>query len=72
MGDVIVRVIDLPDTIPGVTVLDENGDYNIYLNARTSKDGYEEAVRHELHHIDKEHFYSPKTVKECEEEANYA
>ena len=68
MDEVIVRVIDLPDTIPGVTVLDENGDYNVYLNGRLSKDNYDEAVRHELQHIDKEHFYKDKPVLECEDE----
>lgn len=71
MGDVIVRVIDLPDAISGVTVLDENGDYNVYLSARTSKDGYDEALQHELRHIRKEHFYIEKPVQKCEDEANY-
>lgn len=69
MGDVIVRVIDLPDTIPAVTVLDENGDYNVYLNGCLSKDSHDEAVRHELRHINKEHFYIEKPVRECEDEA---
>ena len=69
MDNVIVRVIDLPDAIPAVTVLDDNGDYNIYLNGRLSKDNYDEAVRHELRHINKEHFYKEKPVRECEDEA---
>lgn len=64
-----MRVIDLPDTIPGVTVLDENGDYNVYLNGRLSKDNYDEAVQHELRHINKEHFYQDMPVRECEDEA---
>ena len=69
MGEIIVRVIDLPDSVSGVTVLDENGDYNIYLNGRLSYDSYNEAVKHELRHINKEHFYIDKPIPECEDEA---
>ncbi|MBE6555773.1 MAG: hypothetical protein E7663_06060 [Ruminococcaceae bacterium] len=70
MDNVIVRVIELPDAIPAVTVLDEDGDYNIYINGRLSKDNYEDAVRHELRHINQEHFYQKKPVRVCEDEAN--
>lgn len=34
MDEFILRLVDLPVTVNAVTVLDENGDYNIYVNAR--------------------------------------
>ena len=70
MDNIITRLIDLPDTVPGVTVLDENGDYNIYINARLSNDNRRIAFDHEIKHIKKSHFYTDKSVEQCEREAN--
>ncbi len=70
MDNIIVRVIDLPDTVPGVTVLDEEGDYNVYINAKLSHDNSRLTLNHELNHIKKSHFYTDKSVQECEKEAN--
>ena len=56
MGEIIVRVIDMPEAVGAVTVVDENGDYNIYLNARRG-----DLVReymHELKHIQNNDFYN--------------
>ena len=70
MDDVLTRLIDLPDTVPAVTVLDEDGNYNVYINARLSNDNRRIAFEHELKHIKKSHFYTDKPVQECEREAN--
>lgn len=67
MNDVIVRLIDL--TVPGVTVLDENGDYNVYINARLSFEERRKAYAHELRHIKKDHFSDDRPIGEIEKEA---
>lgn len=66
MGIVIVRIIDLPYGVKGLTVKDENDDFNIYLNARLSGDEQAKAFRHEVEHIRKGDFYSedPVALKE--------
>lgn len=71
MDAVIIRLIDLPETVRGFTVKDENDDYNIYINARLSEDGRAAAFRHEVDHIRRGHFYDQKTVAEKEQEINY-
>lgn len=64
----IVRLIDLPVTVKGFTVMDEDGCFNIYLNARLNDEARVEAYRHELDHIRRGHFYSelPVAIKEME------
>jgi hypothetical protein len=57
MDDVFVRYQQMPYTIPAVTVLDDNGDYNIYINPILSIYGQKAALRHELYHIRHDHFY---------------
>lgn len=67
----IIRKIDLPIGVSGITVLDENGDYNIYLNARLSYDGQADAFSHEVEHIKQGHFYRPEDIIKLEEQAEY-
>ena len=66
MDAVIVRIIDLPLGVKGMTVKDEEGDYNIYLNARYSPDIQAIAFRHEVKHIQNGDFYSEESVAEKE------
>lgn len=56
MNDYIVRYISLPCTVKGVTVMDKDGFYNIYINSQLSFEEQKKALRHELHHIDREDF----------------
>lgn len=72
MGDVLCRVVDLPHKINAVTVVDSNGDFNVYVNAKLSKSTQLKAYRHECEHIKCEHFYSDRSVESCETEANDA
>ena len=65
MDKVITRIIDLPLGVNGITVLDENGDYNIYLNAALTDSGRRKTYAHEVSHIIKNHFYIKKTAKQC-------
>ena len=66
MDMVIVRIIDLPHTVRGMTVLDAEGDYNVYLNARLSGDQQAIAFRHEVEHIKNGDFYREEKVTDKE------
>ena len=66
MDAVIIRIIDLPPTVQGITIKDENDDYNIYLNAKLFLDGRGDAFRHEVEHIRSGHFYDYRSVAEKE------
>lgn len=67
----IIRKISLPIGVDGITVLDENGDYNVYLNDRISYDAQAEAFRHEVEHIKQGHFYRMEDIMALEEQADY-
>lgn len=71
MDAVIIRKIDMPVGIKGLTVLDENGDYNIYINDKLSHDQQGVAFRHEVEHIKRGHFYSYEDLLALEEQASY-
>ena len=63
--------MNLPVGIEGITVLDENGDYNVYLNDRLSYDAQAGAFRHEVEHIRQGHFYTYENIIILEERAEY-
>ena len=69
MDAIIIRLIDMPETIHGVTRKDAEGDYNVYINAKLSADGRAEAFRHEIEHIRLGHFYEERPVADLEREA---
>lgn len=58
MDTIIVRILDLPHGINGITVLDANGDYNVYISARPSCIEQMKTLLHEKRHIELGHFYS--------------
>lgn len=62
MDDVITRFIDLPTTIGGYTLRNQDGDYNIVINSRMSREKQLETYRHELDHIQNGDFHSTKTA----------
>ena len=68
MGDIFIRIIKL--STPGVTVLDADGNYNVYINEDLSEEERRKVADHELEHIKQDHFYSDKSVPECEKEAD--
>ena len=66
MEDIFVRLKDLPYGMTAVTILDEDGDYNVYVNARLSYDGQLQAQRHEMVHIQLDDFYYSRSIEEAE------
>lgn len=67
MGDVIVRLKDMPVKINGMTILDADGNYNVYINSRLSCDDQRKAYDHELEHIRRDDFYNSLPIQEAEE-----
>ena len=70
MESIIVRGIELPPKIKGVTVIDVEGDYYVYINTLLSPEAQKRAQKHELTHIIKDHFYNYDPVIINEMEAN--
>ena len=59
--DYCVRYVALPLRVHGLTVVDENGFYNIYINCDQSTDVQLDALRHELEHIKRNDFAKTNT-----------
>jgi Zn-dependent peptidase ImmA (M78 family) len=70
MENIIIRGIELPPKIKGVTVIDDEGDYNVYINTLLSPEVQKRTQKHELAHIIKDHFYNYDPVVINEIEAN--
>ena len=69
MNDIYVRTINLPHTIRGVTVIDEEGNFNIYINARLSPDQQQKTLEHEKRHIRYDDFESFEDIRKIERRA---
>ncbi len=68
MGDIFIRFVSFPTLrVYGATALDENGDYNIFIDERLSNEKKLETYRHEVMHIKNRHFDSSVTAMEAEE-----
>lgn len=61
-----IRYADLPLTTKGVTVEDGNGFFNIYINQNLSVDQQQEAIAHELKHINRGDFDNKKSLRDAE------
>ena len=68
MNDVFIRVTELPNRVKAMTVMDENSDYNIYVNSALSQDEMKKAYLHEIQHIEKKHFDQDISVTKAEGE----
>ena len=69
MENVITRVIPLPTRIKAMTVLDNDGDYNIYLNVGLSWEEQRAAYKHEMRHIKFGDFFSLNDIQFLEQRA---
>lgn len=54
--DYIVRYVSLPMHVHGMTVMDENGFYNVYINSDQSEEIQRAAYEHELKHLERDDF----------------
>ncbi len=62
MGEVFIRYIKMDISAIAFTATDSNGDYNIYVNTAYNYARQQEAIRHEMRHINMNHFYSATAV----------
>ena len=52
MNDVFVRYsTELPYKVHGMVIMDENSDYNVYINPHLSIEEQDRAAKHEMAHI---------------------
>ena len=68
----IVRLVDLPFGVVALTLLDDDGIFNIYLNARMSIYMRRKGYKHEKEHIRRNDWGSPLTVAEIEDQVRSA
>lgn len=71
MGSYIfVRLIRFPsEAVRAVTLPNDDGTFDIYINERLPEELRHKALEHELKHIHKDHFYNEDPVWVNEEEA---
>ena len=69
--DYFVRYVDFPVTVKGVTIPNDDGTFDIYINSVLCEEQQRECLEHELCHICKDHFYTDvKPIREVEREAS--
>lgn len=66
LDDFCVRFIDMPLNTKGVTVEDENGFFNVYINKNLSAEQQNFALEHEIKHIRRGDFDNKKSLHEAE------
>lgn len=66
-----VRLISLPLSVEGVSVPNDDGTFDIYLNANLCESRQKDRLQHEINHIIEDHFYQEtKCIAQLEAEAN--
>jgi len=66
LESIFIRTRKMPLSIKGVTILDDNGDYNVFVNDDLAEAQKKEAFLHEIKHIKRGDFYSEKPASELE------
>lgn len=67
--DYYVRLVELPLTVLGATLPNDDGTFSVYINARLSDGARRETLRHELEHMARDHFYQSAPIAAQEAEA---
>ena len=68
--NIIVRLVDLPISVKGVTIPHSDGTYNIYINAKYDKSAQNKCLRHELRHIENFDFENFDNISVIEKRAD--
>ena len=66
-----IRYVKLPISVRGVTIPDENGDYNIYINDRLSHKMQIDTYLHEITHVENEDFDVQVPISVIENRVKY-
>ena len=67
--DYYVRLVELPPTVFGATLPNDDGTFSVYINARLSDEARRETLCHELEHMARDHFYQSAPIASQEAEA---
>ena len=70
MTDTFVRLIPLPVKVEGVTLPNDDGSYDIYINSQLSPSMQQATLEHELRHIRRGHFEADMPVSRMERQAD--
>lgn len=66
-----IRRLAFPNrSVKAATFPNDDGTFDIYLNTLYPPEVQEDALRHELRHIELGHFYSDKSIRRKEAEAD--
>ena len=66
MEEYKIRFLDMPHTVKGFTIKDDNEFYNIYINSHLCHEAQHKAIKHELAHIQRQDFESYESIKRIE------
>ena len=69
MTDYYMRLVELPRRVEGVSVLNSDGSFDIYINSLLPPGKRQEVLEHELSHIRREHFYLDMPISLMERQA---
>ena len=70
MIDYYLRLVALPRSVEGVSVPNDDGSFDIYINFLLPPQRWQEILEHELNHIRQEHFYLDMPISLMERQAN--
>ena len=70
MIDYYVRLVELPLAVEGVTVPNDDGSFDIYINSRLPEPQRDQVLAHELRHVELEHFYLDLPAELMERQAD--
>lgn len=68
-GYIFVRLVTFPVSVRAVTIPNDDGTFDIYINDVLPEELRQAALEHELKHIRKDHFYDCNPVWINEREA---
>lgn len=69
--DCTIRTINLPTAVGGTICESPDGHINIYLNARLTREGQEEALDHELEHYYNDDLHNDEDIETIERRADH-
>ena len=67
--DINVRYVILPRTVEGVSIPNTDGTFDIYINDLFCDKKKKAILKHELEHLQKDHFYNDLPIGTIEAEA---
>lgn len=70
MDDALIYLVNLPGSIKGVSTVNSNGEPIVFINCNLCDEQVEITKRHELEHLNRNHFWSNMELGRLEKEAS--